>query len=119
MDVTIAKVQEAEKLYTGSEPYLHITEYEEYRMQCNMHELSIAALSMTVPVPISGNYWKYATESPLMNSTSRLLKKYCTDAGMSPLASEWWHFNDMEASDKIGVRYGFSYDFSTVMSVAP
>ena len=25
------------------------------------------------------------------------LQRYCTGAGLTPLASEWWHFNDLEA----------------------
>ena len=28
---------------------------------------------------------------------ARGLQRYCTGAGLTPLASEWWHFNDLEA----------------------
>jgi hypothetical protein len=30
-----------------------------------------------------------------MNSAALLLQKYNTDAGLTPLASEWWHFEDL------------------------
>jgi D-alanyl-D-alanine dipeptidase len=29
------------------------------------------------------------------NDAAQRLQKYCTDAGLTPLASEWWHFNDL------------------------
>jgi len=30
-----------------------------------------------------------------MTDGAILLQKYLTDAGFTPLASEWWHFNDL------------------------
>ena len=43
--------------------------------------------------------------APTMNAPALKLRQYCTDAGLSPLASEWWHFNDLEANAAIGSRY--------------
>lgn len=37
-----------------------------------------------------------------MTEDALRLKRYCTQAGLSPLASEWWHFNDLEAKEAIG-----------------
>ena len=31
---------------------------------------------------------------------------YCTNAGMTPLASEWWHFNDLDAQNKVRMTSG-------------
>ena len=32
-----------------------------------------------------------------MTEGARVLRTYCANAGLSPLASEWWHFNDLDA----------------------
>jgi len=34
------------------------------------------------------------------------LQGYCTDAGMTPLASEWWHFNDLDAQNIVRTTSG-------------
>lgn len=34
-----------------------------------------------------------------INSEAMLLQQYCTNAGLTPLASEWWHFNDLTCAD--------------------
>ena len=36
-----------------------------------------------------------------MTTPAKQLQNYCTSAGMSPLASEWWHFNDLDAKEAI------------------
>ena len=30
------------------------------------------------------------------------MQRYCTAYGLTPLASEWWHFNDLRALDTAG-----------------
>lgn len=34
-----------------------------------------------------------------MNEAAIKLQNYCSNAGLTPLASEWWHFNDLAARD--------------------
>ena len=41
-----------------------------------------------------------------MNEAALLLRTYCTDAGLTPLASEWWHFNDLDAQNKVRMTSG-------------
>jgi len=40
------------------------------------------------------NWWQIEVD----NILGWVIKKYCTGAGLTPLASEWWHFNDLETT---------------------
>ena len=46
-----------------------------------------------------------------MTESAIKLRDYCTGVGMSPLASEWWHFNDLDAREEIGGNYRLDYNF--------
>jgi D-alanyl-D-alanine dipeptidase len=50
--------------------------------------------------------WKSATATDTMTDGARLLQQYCTDAGLTPLASEWWHFNDLDAQNLVSYSSG-------------
>lgn len=63
---------------------------EELEMQSAIHDLS----------------WYSATY--LNNDNAKLLEKYMTAAGMRGLTSEWWHFQDDETRDSIGLG-GYLY----------
>ena len=89
LDVSMVKVYEAEIRYIGSYVYLYAAKYENYGMPTAVHELSAAARS--VPVPGSGQL------SETMNEPATALRGYFVSSGLSPLASEWWHFNDPAA----------------------
>jgi hypothetical protein len=48
------------------------------------------------------------------------MQRYFTDAGFTPIASEWWHFNDLasvEIAGNIGVNGRFN--ISTTYGVPP
>ena len=92
LDVSMVKVYETETAYVGSSPYLRMTDYEDYKMPTDMHELSIAAISTISP--------SSSQLSETMNEPAIALRGYFTSSGLSPLASEWWHFNDNEAMRK-------------------
>ena len=89
VDVSMVKVYGAETRYVGSYPYLCMTSYEEYQMPTVMHELSMAARSTISP--------SSSQLSPTMNEPAIALRGYFTTSGWSPLASEWWHFNNLSA----------------------
>lgn len=36
------------------------------------------------------------------SADSQRLQKYCVDAGLTPFAAEWWHFNDVDARNNLG-----------------
>ena len=65
-------------------------------MPTRMHELSSAAIRFQNPVssytmPGKLDNW---TERFAASEGAKRLQGYCTAAGLIPLASEWWHFND-------------------------
>lgn len=89
VDVSLVKVKETEVRATGGREYLAVTDYIEYAMPTAMHELSMAAASTLAP----GS----DTLTDTMNEPAIALRGYFTGVGMSPLESEWWHFNDWNA----------------------
>ena len=98
IDVTLGRVLEQEQRQVGHYLYLKTTDWEEYVMPTSMHELSAAAVVFTQPVSSnSSTAWQTATLARSMNIEAITLQNYCTDAGMTPLASEWWHFNDHDS----------------------
>jgi D-alanyl-D-alanine dipeptidase len=90
-------------------------------MPTKMHELSEAAATFTGPVSGSSRTaWKSATLSASMNAPAKRLQKYMTNAGLTPLASEWWHFNDLDALELTSAdKSTGKYVLSGVVSEAP
>lgn len=106
IDVSLAKVERQEQKNVGDYAYTEVTEYSEYQMQTRIHELSIASAIFTTAVKAhSETAWREATLSENVTEASLLLQRYCVDAGLTPLASEWWHLNDIKATDE-AVRMG-------------
>lgn len=98
MDVTLGKYNETEQVITGDYVFTQITDHEEYEMPTHIHELSCWSVSLSQPVAILDKYaWINVEPAETMNEHSLLLREYCTDAGLTPLASEWWHFNDLDS----------------------
>ena len=98
IDVTLAKITEQQEFVIGDYAATAITGYTEYTMPTTIHELSMASATFTGPVKSSSpTAWLQATLADTMNEAAILLQRYCTDAGLTPLASEWWHFNDLDA----------------------
>ena len=89
VDVSLVKVSRTEIRSTGGYTYLVPVEYEEYEMPTPMHELSMASASTTGPGE--------DTLADTMNAPAIALRGYFGKAGMTPLESEWWHFNDYAA----------------------
>ena len=100
LDVSLAKVKNKEYKYCGSYAYFIVSNYEEYQMPTQMHELSSAAARFTTPVSSkSKTAWKSAKLAPTMTSASIKLQNYFTSHDLTPLASEWWHFDDLDARE--------------------
>ncbi|MEH7381399.1 M15 family metallopeptidase [Bacillus sp. JJ1533] len=98
IDVTLAKVNSKEEIAIGKYLVVDITDYTEYSMPTPIHELSMASKTFTNPVPSSSpTAWKNAKLADTMNESAVTLQTYLTNAGLTPLASEWWHFNDLDA----------------------
>jgi len=111
MDVSLGRVLYAEMIETGNYEFLNITSYFEFEMQTIMHELSDAAAVFTRPVQVhSPTAWQTARHHQNVTPATLLLQYYCTKAGFIPLASEWWHFNDLASinlAQNIGIRGDF------------
>jgi D-alanyl-D-alanine dipeptidase len=121
VDVSLAKVTKTEEKRAGAYAYTDVTAADRYTMPTQMHELSEAAAAFTAPVSGSSpTAWKSATLAKSMNAPAKRLQKYMTDAGLTPLASEWWHFNDLDALEMTsGNKSTGKYMFSAVVSEAP
>ena len=98
IDVTLAKITEQQEFVIGDYTATAVTGYTEYTVPTTIHELSMASATFTGPVKSSSpTAWLQANLADTMNEAAILLQRYCTDAGLTPLASEWWHFNDLDA----------------------
>ncbi|MCH4889967.1 hypothetical protein EZV73_20475 [Acidaminobacter sp. JC074] len=113
LDVSLAKIEKVETAYIGDYEYKHVSSYTEYTMPTLIHNLSLDALTYSSPVSsLSKEAWKSATSSDKMNDNAILLQSYFTEGGFTPLASEWWHFNDLdhyEMMKSINVSGTFSF----------
>jgi D-alanyl-D-alanine dipeptidase len=96
IDVTLSKVKKTNTKVSGSYSYKTVTEDFEYAMQTPMHELSQASAKFKYPVSPEKK-WDNVPYADVMTENAIDLHRICTDAGLSPLASEWWHFNDLLA----------------------
>ena len=121
IDVSLGEVLEEESCTTGDYTYKDVIAYSEYTMPTAMHELSAAAVAFQYPVSSkSDTEWRNTPLSDKMNEPAIWLQQYCTNAGLSPLASEWWHFNDLETLGLIKNNGNSgNYYLSTIVSKAP
>ena len=103
MDVSLVNINLTEKRKMGNYAYTIVTDYTECSMPSNMHELSTKAVAFSKPVSSKNdrNAWKNVSLAKNMTEGAKQLQKYCTTAGLTPLASEWWHFDDLDAKAAI------------------
>lgn len=107
VDASLARVLSAEERYVSGWRYLSVTGYALYDMPTQMHELSPSAAAMAWPVDgNSATAWESVPPADTMNGPAMALQRYCTGAGLTPLASEWWHFNDLSIRRAISGRAG-------------
>ena len=121
IDVTLAKITEQQEIVIGDYAATAIKGYTEYTMPTTIHELSMASATFTGPVKSSSpTAWLQATLADTMNEAAILLQRYSAEAGLTPLASEWWHFNDLDARFATeGNSSKGEYLLDATMSVAP
>lgn len=121
IDVTLADVTSALYDTCGNYTYLRISEYVELEMPTRIHELSDDSAVFSYAISSKDrNAWKSAPLATSMNEAAMLLQFYCTESGMTPLASEWWHFNDLNTMEAVGNRAGNGqYYITSIVSVIP
>lgn len=98
IDVSLAKIEETSTIAIDGRSIIIPSKYTELEMPTAMHELSPAAASLAYGVNSkSDSAWRSVPLAGTMTDGAKQLQAYCVAAGMSPLASEWWHFNDLQA----------------------
>lgn len=95
VDISLLKIEDSEILTTGDYEYLIVTNYSYLEMPTEFDELSPLSAIFPYPVTTTGTNWKNVTPSNTMTASALLLQSYCSQAGLTPLSSEWWHFNDV------------------------
>ncbi|PJH58646.1 hypothetical protein CVR97_28675, partial [Salmonella enterica subsp. enterica serovar Typhimurium] len=97
MDVSLVSVNNIEETVVGDYIAPEVTDYTELEMQTSMHELSADSVAFKNTVPNdSKSAWQDQPLSDQMTEGSIRLQEYLAEAGFSPIASEWWHFNDLD-----------------------
>ncbi len=100
IDTTLVKINTAEMNYSGKYEYLNIVSYDELVMPTKIHELSPLAAVYTNPISsASKTAWQKGIYNESMTTEAIKMQNYMTKNGLYPLASEWWHFNDLETKD--------------------
>ncbi|NLF29213.1 MAG: SH3 domain-containing protein [Clostridiales bacterium] len=121
IDVSLAKVEKTEEMRSGAYGYTRVVSATRYKMPTPIHELSAQSSAFAAPVDSkSRTAWKSATPSSKMNRAAFRLQNYCAKAGLTPLASEWWHFNDLDAQEATRSNQSTGrYTLTKCMSVVP
>ena len=120
VDVSLARVTGTADETCGPYAYTRVTGYEELAMPTAMHELSAAAASLAEPVASRDpDAWRQANPAPAMTEGALLLQSYCTAAGLTPLASEWWHFNDLDRLAVVDSSWRGEFALAENVSRAP
>ena len=120
IDVSLARIENYVIRTTGDYAFIHITGYTEFEMQSPMHELSVASVVFRDAVHSrSPDTWRDTEFADAATYGTRLMHRYLTDAGLTPLASEWWHFNDLEFTDFNCTENVGEYFIESSFSVPP
>ena len=102
IDVSLASILKIEEKRVGAYIYHDVTEYELYEMPSPIHELSTRSVSLQYPVNTrSETAWRDVPPAATMNELALALRTYCTESGLTPIASEWWHFNDLDCGSMV------------------
>ena len=100
IDTTMVKVTGTEQKKAGVYTYTKVTSYEEYEMPTQIHDMSADSIALTNPVEsMDREAWKTDPVASTMTEAAIQLQNYMTANEMYPLASEWWHFNDIDSRE--------------------
>ena len=122
IDVSLASIGEKRHERTGRYTYLAIEEYTLCSMPTKIHELSAAAISFAYPVSsgdIAGLDSIPLSEGMKSSRYAQYLQHCMMDAGLTPLASEWWHFDDWQTFEGLPSKTNGDYVLSASYSISP
>ena len=107
VDVSLAAVDDLTDQTIGDYKALKVESYSEYDMHTPLHELSAKSAIFERPIASRDREgWKELVINPEMTEPSIRLQEYMVEAGFNPLASEWWHFNDIDALEDLNKEAG-------------
>jgi len=120
-DVSLGKVLSHDLMQLGEAYFIEVVFYEEYTMPTEIHELSPRAIALEKPVASRDrDAWREVPLAKTMTPGAIMLQKYFDEAGLTPIASEWWHFNDLDGAivaTELGIAGAFFVD--GILSVMP
>ncbi|OJF97105.1 M15 family metallopeptidase [Alkalibacterium sp. 20] len=107
IDLSLAEVEEITDQTIGDFKTFRVEKYTEYTMHTPLHELSRESAIFDRPIASADREgWKDLTINSKMTEPSLKLQEYMVEAGFNPLASEWWHFNDVDALENLDTEAG-------------
>jgi len=108
---------------TGDYKYLtHAKAPLYFNMPSPIHELSSVSVTFARPVTIDANTDISSlalSDGMNENAAAQNLQKYCVSAGLMPLASEWWHFDDLQTRSGVPSNSVGDYFLTEIFSTAP
>ena len=96
IDVSLGRINSIKELAIADIRLNIPDEVQELDMPTAMHELSNKAAALAYGVDSkSSTAWMNAPFASTMTDAAKTMRGYFTNQKMTPLASEWWHFNDL------------------------
>lgn len=121
IDVSLGSYTETMPVTVGGVTIQKPVGVQEYEMPSPMHELSPRSAVFTRQYSSAGTNWRAQplAASFLANQPAQDLQRYCTDAGLTPLCSEWWHFNDNSLRSKARGAGNGGFEITRCLSRPP
>lgn len=103
IDLSLAQVNEVAEKVVGDFVVREVTDYTVHDMHTPFHELSVHSAIFEEPISsMDRDGWRELNFHPDVVDASKRMMNYMVEAGFTPLASEWWHFNDLDALEALG-----------------
>lgn len=121
IDVSLGFYTETTPVVIGEKTIQKPSNVAEYAMPSPMHELSPRSAVFARQYSHTGTNWRAQplAASFAANQPAQKLQKYCTDAGLTPLCSEWWHYNDNQIRPSVKNAGKGGFEITTCLSTQP
>lgn len=107
VDLTLARIESLEERIIDHYIVPQVTEYRVYEMYSPIFELSTASAMLMRPIAARDRVgWKEIPYQDHVNEEAQRLEAYMFEADMIPIASEWWHFNDIDVLEAFEEELG-------------
>ncbi|MCC5896075.1 MAG: SH3 domain-containing protein [Alkalibacterium sp.] len=107
VDLTLARIETLEDRIIDHYIVPQIIEYAVYEMYSPIFELSTAAAMLMRPIAARDRVgWQEIPYQDYVNEEALRLEAYMFEADLIPIASEWWHFNDIDVLEEFEEELG-------------